>query len=393
MRRTIDPELLREFSSTGRKLLSERTAAAQTVRPLLINTPRESWPTLAEYPHLQTCGTLDELSRIFTDTLATDPQKAHAVAELAVSVSEGLPEDAYPSIIRWQVRAHAWKDLGKALRYLGRNEEAVTIFHHADEILDKNARSLGHDRAIVRFNLAMSLQELERFNESLRLLAECKSTFIEFGDDRNAALCVFSEGVLLQRLRRFREAREVYLRLLATAPVLDMDTRAATHHAIGFSSIELGEFTDAEQNLRHAIGLYQQLGQAIDILKAEAGRGRLEIRAGNPQIGIRLLGPVRRKFLKHTLYEEAGLCGLEIVEAYLMLGQPSQAETLARTLVGEFTLAGLNTRAITALGYLSEAIAAQKAKPALANHVREYIISLRYHPEREFTPSYLFLTE
>lgn len=77
-------------------------------------------------------------------------------------------------------------------------------------------------------------------------------------------------------------------------------------------------------------------------------------------------------------------CGLEMVEAFLLLERPSEAETLARTIVSEFTLAGLNTRAITALGYLSEAIAARKAKPALVTRVREYIVSLRRSPERDF---------
>jgi hypothetical protein len=51
--------------------------------------------------------------------------------------------------------------------------------------------------------------------------------------------------------------------------------------------------------------------------------------------------------------EEAGIAGLEIVEALLRLRRTSEAETLARKLVQEFAAAHLNARAITALGYLS----------------------------------------
>ena len=54
------------------------------------------------------------------------------------------------------------------------------------------------------------------------------------------------------------------------------------------------------------------------------------------------------------------------------------------TLIGEFTAAGLNTRAIGALGYLTEALAANRATARLVGEVREYILSLRTSPERDF---------
>jgi hypothetical protein len=82
--------------------------------------------------------------------------------------------------------------------------------------------------------------------------------------------------------------------------------------------------------------------------------------------------------------EEAGLCGLEIVEGMLSLGNYSGAESLGRKIISEFTRAGFNKRAITALGYLQEAIASSKASRGLVRIVREYIVSLRTSPERDF---------
>jgi hypothetical protein len=82
--------------------------------------------------------------------------------------------------------------------------------------------------------------------------------------------------------------------------------------------------------------------------------------------------------------EEAGLCGLEVVEAMLTLGKASQAESLTRRIIDEFTKAGLNTRAITALGYLTEAIASRNVPRNLVGQVRDYIVSLQTTPERDF---------
>ncbi|HEX6096703.1 MAG TPA: hypothetical protein VF432_10300 [Thermoanaerobaculia bacterium] len=74
-------------------------------------------------------------------------------------------------------------------------------------------------------------------------------------------------------------------------------------------------------------------------------------------------------------------------------GQPEKAEMLARTIVSEFTLAGLSTRAITALGYLTEAIMLRKASTKLVSDVRDYIVSLRTSPERDFMRPTLTVSE
>jgi len=98
-----------------------------------------------------------------------------------------------------------------------------------------------------------------------------------------------------------------------------------------------------------------------------------------------IAGISTREFIRSSLAEEAGLCGLEIVEGLLLLGRTAEAENLARKLVHEFTNAKLSTRAITALSYLTEAIVAKRASATTAHDVREYIVSLRTSPEREFT--------
>ena len=82
--------------------------------------------------------------------------------------------------------------------------------------------------------------------------------------------------------------------------------------------------------------------------------------------------------------EEAGLCGLSIVQALLLLNRIPEAENLARKIVHESVTAQLNRRAVTALAYLAEAISNRKATPSLADDVREYVISLRTLPERDF---------
>lgn len=64
---------------------------------------------------------------------------------------------------------------------------------------------------------------------------------------------------------------------------------------------------------------------------------------------------VRHQYLDHSLAEEAGLCGLEMVECHLMLGEYDKAERLARTIASEFLAASLNHRTLTALDWVTPA--------------------------------------
>lgn len=365
---------------------AEREKAAVTVEPLLTSTPQSRWSRLPERPELQTTAAVERIGQLFGAALGKDPRYALALAELAVSAGEAILKNAYPQAVIAQVLAHAWKDLGKALRILARYEESIQAFRHAESLLLSNDHTgvLEYDLAIIRFNLAIACQETGRYEESLPLMTASKAVFRNHGDDRLVVMAGIAEGMLLQRLGRYREARETYLLILASSSNLERESVAALHNSIGFCSIELGDLREADANLTKAIVLLESLGQPLQALKATAGRGRLLIRRGEYERAITRLRTVRRQFLAYDLPEEAGLCGLEVVEAMLSLGHHGRAETLARKIVREFTVADLNTRAIDALAYLEEAITAKKASPSLVTRVREYILSLQTSPEREF---------
>ncbi len=383
-RRLPDPVRVREFATMARRLQEERDSFATVIARVLNDTPREEWPSLASRASLHTVGALEALAREVEARLDREPREALVIAELATSIAAAIPAMTYPPIVVAQARAHAWKDRGQALCYLARHDEALEALDRADALLNSFG-TLAHDLAIIRFVRATTLQEMGRFEESMQLLAECRAVFRAHGDARRSLRCGIAEGCLLHRMKRFREAREMYTALLEVAQELD-DRRAEAHlhHDIGYISVELSDFSAAESHLDRAVALARELDWPVQAARSEGARGVLFSRRGEYRRAVSHLKTVRRTFLEHGLVEEAGLCALEIVNARLALGEPHEAESLARQVVLEFTNAGLNSRAITALGYLSEAIAARTASVAMVGGVREYIVSLRKYPEREF---------
>jgi tetratricopeptide (TPR) repeat protein len=342
----------RQFYETSRQLERERNDAQRMVDRLLRQTPRDQWPGLIERTALHTCGAVERLAAIVTAKLERHPKYAEDAARLAVSLAEFIPADAYPAIIYAQARAYAWKELGKTLSFLARHDEAIAAFTAAEQYI-ADFGALEHDRAIIRLNLSITLQETGRYSEALAILGDCKMVFVNHADTRLCIVVGIAEGALLQRLQKYREARETYLLLLASAIAIDKESLGALHRAIGLCCIELGDFEEAEANLGKAVRFHHQIEQPLEIAKDEAGRGRLFVRRGAYRMGIEHLRPVRHQFLRYSLAEEAGLTGLDMVEGMLLAGHEEEAELLSRTIMSEFLAAGLNVRAVTARGHLA----------------------------------------
>ena len=180
-RRRPTARQIAQFAAMARDVQNERDAADSSVPRLLQETRPAEWRTLVSDPALRTMGALETLGRIFAVRLTEAPQEARAIAELAVAISEGLAEDATPPAVLAHARAHAWKDYGIALHALGRSQDAEEAFLAAERKLERFSVLL-HDLAIVKYHKAACLQELQRFDESLQLLADCREIFRKFGN-------------------------------------------------------------------------------------------------------------------------------------------------------------------------------------------------------------------
>ena len=378
--RRPDPARVAEFAETARRLQQERAASEDLVTSALRDTPRESWARLHERRDLHTSGALERLGQEIEQRLDTDPREALTIAELAVAVADELAPDSYPGIILAQLRAHAWRDRGQALSYLGRYDDALRALDRAEEHF-REFGTLGHDRAMVRFCRATLLQHLRRFDEARAILDECRQVFQSYGDTQTYVKCTLATGNLLVRAGDYRAARE----MLGGLELRDQpDYEAIIHLALGWCAIHLSDAADALWRFTEAERLFQMLGRTHPTVRAAYGVGSALLRLGRLDEAITRLLLVRTRFLADKLIEEAGLSGLEIVEAQLLLNRIAEAKHLAARLVQEFSDAGLNRRAVAALAYLNEAIAASSATPDIVRSVHSYIFALRNDPTREF---------
>ncbi|HVR39847.1 MAG TPA: tetratricopeptide repeat protein [Thermoanaerobaculia bacterium] len=384
MLREPDPERVREFAATARKLQAERETSAEVVDRLLRETPADQWPSLVLHDDLRNSGALERLGKEVSNRLERNPREAMTLAALATGLADGLPANAYPPVVVAQIRAHAWKDRGQALCYLAKYDDALEALARAEALLDAFG-TLAHDRAVVRFVRATTLQQMNRFDESREILGDCKDVFNDHGDSRLYLYCAIAEGMLLYRNGDYRAAHERWRPLLQIAHELhDTKTEARLHHNLGNSASHLGELDSANMHLSQALAMFTDLGWFAEAVRIERTTGRLYLNRGDRKRGMSRLTDARRKFLLHGMVEEAGLCGLEMVEALLGWDDADEAAAIASEIAQQFSDAGLNNRAVTAIEYLHEAIEARRASAKTANNVRSYVEALRVDPEREF---------
>jgi tetratricopeptide (TPR) repeat protein len=378
------PERVAEFAAAARRIVVERTTAADVVTQLLRETPREEWLSLATRPEIQNNGALEQLSREIDTAVRRRPEDALPLSALAVAIAESIPDDRYPRVITAQMRAHAWKDRAQALMFNDRHEEAFSAVEKAENALAAFG-TVAHDRAVVELTKANVLQSLGRFDEALAALDPARIIFSSHGDNRRALLCGVSKGALHYRRGEYAVALETFRELLPMAQIVTDDfTLGSLHNNLACCLLELGQFREANIHFSNAIAHCTNAGREIDALRTEMASGRLFAAKGKVSEGIARLRTAREKFLSHGLTEEAGICALDIAVALLSEYRHNEAEGIATTALQELRDSTLNPRSKTALEYLERELLAHEATPAVVRHVRDYIEALQSDPNRDF---------
>src|SRR5258708_2131150 len=274
-RRRPDSARLAQLSEMARRLESERSDATEAVASVLDSTPFEEWPRLAEHPALRNNGALEEIAARIRSRFEKDPNEALSLSSLAITIAETLPPDAYPAVTLAQLRAHAWKDRANTLRYVGRYDESLEAIAMAERSLEPFAAT-AFDKALVALIKANTLGHLNRFGESLALLAECREVFLEHADFRRFLYCGIGEVALLYRQEKYAEARELGLTLLSKADdVSDLESAARLHNNVGYCDLQLGNLRDAKKHLAGATAIFTALGRPFEATRCERRFGPL----------------------------------------------------------------------------------------------------------------------
>jgi len=373
-----EPERMREFLETARRLEREREGVHDLVARLLRTTPPAEWSTLAASPELRSNAAVDQLIEEIRNRVERTPAQALTLAGVATSIAEALPASTYPAIVLAQLRAAAWKERANTLRYLSRCEDALAAIETAETRLSGFAAA-AFERAVVHLVKAMVLHELGRNPDAHELLHACRQVFADHGDAKMLLCAGLIEGTWLYDAEEYPQAEKVFTELHdLAAQAQDRETLARIENNLGYCATHAGDFRKANIHFSNGIALFVDIGAHAEATRAERGAGRMLLGKGQINSGLAYLRNARRAFIDRGLAEEAALCGLEIVEVLVRRGDTDEARNLTHQVYEEVTTAGLGHRAVAAVARLNEQMVDGGSEIALeVRNVHAFLESLQ----------------
>jgi len=298
-----------------------------------------------------------------------DPAQMLHLANLARLAAEACPLEAAGSEPkRADLRAHAWRQYGNALRVLGR-------LHEADEAVAMARRQLaaGTRDPLLRAQFctlaAASLRMAQRrFPEAIELCDEAGEIYRDLGDEHARASSLVQKAIALLYAG---EAEDAVRTLNQAIPRIDAERDphlllAACHNLVRCYA-DLGRPEHALSIFSEMRELYRRFDDPLIRLRAEWQEALLLRDLGHLRASEAALLELRQGFVDRELLYEAALVSLDLASVYVKL----QAETELKHTVAE------TMPIFKALGVGRELIASLLQLQQLSHKTRQALDLLR----------------
>jgi tetratricopeptide (TPR) repeat protein len=384
--RQPSPQMQQRLSDLTDRLRRE-DADAQKVTATLLVGPHAWWRTrFFQSNQIRTAGMVRELLRRIDVAYLEVPAQALEISAIAIEVADSLPVSEYPSDMVIALRAHAAREHGFALYFLGRFHEALESADRAEQLF-RQTPFPEYDLARVALVRASIYRAFDRMDEALALTRQSAATFLRFGDRKRFSNAVQTEGAILFKMGAMSEAATAWSSLEGEAEVRG-DSRGILLKNLAVCHNQLGNVTLAATYLTQALEIFTASGNEVEKVKARWGMAQLLASTSRQQEALPLLRDVQCQLERLGMEADAATAALEVAEILVTLNQPEEVPAICRALLDKFTQKGMTSRAVTALSFLREALAMGHATPELVRQVR-VMVGNPARPTRYAAPSLL----
>jgi tetratricopeptide (TPR) repeat protein len=349
------------------------TCGAREFVSQLEGLPREVWLDSAAAASLAISGDVlaTELVAASDRSVFSSPSDALEFARIAANLA-----------VASEVRSDALREYGYVLYYTGNLREALVTTDRAAALATE-----AQMQARLRLQRALIFSEMGRLDESREMASAAAKAFEQRGDRARYIAARRIEGIALHKLRRNKDALNVYLSL-EQMQGLDEAARAGVLQAAGVCYRELGDFAAARRFFFLALDAFQRLLQPTMVEKTRWLLGRTLLVEGKYREALQILESVRDAARELGMHGDVALVTIDVAQILSVIGEPHQVTELCRTASEYF--AGLGSTesegALTALALIREAAASSRLTP-------EILIVARKHAETRPNRTFLFAPE
>jgi tetratricopeptide (TPR) repeat protein len=359
-------------------------------KKLLESPAKTAWVNLERDRRLLKGGVARRLTAHAHQVHEDEPLDAITFADLAILITEALPDDAYPWKAVFELRGAAWKERANALRVAGDFPAALDAVMHAERAYS-NLRSPGFGLACVALTRAGVLLEQDRLNEAATWAEKAEAGFARLGQEEYLMRAVFLRGSITYEAGEIDTAVKLFVRVQEYGEATNvLRWIGCASYAIGNCEVERRNLGEASMQFHRALVIFREIGPASERLSTEWGLCRVVLHGGDKNEAIRRLRTVAAGFEQSSMVTLAALVRLDIVEVLLALGETEQIAEIASRLFRIFKTAGMMTGALTAMAYMKEAALAGKLTAAGVEVIRTYLRRSSRQTELVFQPPDVF---
>lgn len=384
--RTSGSESLRSLQSLAERIATEDAEADALLKNLLAAPAAAAWTKIDTRKKFLTGGVVRRLTAEAQRVCEAEPLDALTFADAAIAVAEALPNDAYPAKGVYELRGTAWKWRANALRLLGRFEYALDALERADRAY-RHLRSSALSLSSVAYVRATVLFEQQQLDAAAVSAESAERGFAHLGDDHRRMAALYLRGDIRYEQHDFQTAIALFQQVLKFGESLaDPVWIARASYALGNCYVDTGELGDASTHFHRAMLLFDEVGEAVHLIRTRWGIARVLIAMGRYDEAHHRLRDVASELEAGGLVTDAALASVDAADALLALGQLRAIAELATHLFGVFMDAGMLTSALTALAYIKEAAAAGTLSAVDLETVRNFLRRAERQPSLLFAP-------
>lgn len=360
--------------------------AAVAVCDDVLTGPAAWWPQrLRQSGSAYTGGMVKELLERMRTMLGSSPANALQITALAIEIANALDVTEYPCDYVIKLRAQACRDHAYVLSFMGRYAEALELTERSKRLFDQVPLP-EYDLARLALVKASILRSIDKIEDAVALIRSAADTFLRFGDRTRYFGARMTEASTLYLRGNVQEALAVWKAVEASETPVDEITSVRLAHNIALCYSDLGRPADAIAYGQRCVAEYDLLGNEAERTRSRWLLGHALAACERYHDAIPLLRTTWREFEQLEMIGDAGLVALELAETLLVVGQSDEVPSICRDVIGQFTRAGMASRALTALSFLREAVAIGQATPSLVQHVSSFLRQLPAEQPRLFAP-------
>jgi tetratricopeptide (TPR) repeat protein len=380
------PETLSRIRAFADATAREDADAVQLVNELL-ELPSEWWgEEVRNDDRYHTAGVVRRLIAMVGDVVVASPLRGLTLSSITVEVAAALDPARYSEDCRGLLLGNAHRERGWALMYTGRDIEALRETELAGEALS-SCIGVEVDRARVEIVRSLAQRQLEKYDDALVSARSAASVFRTYGLDERRRAAEWAESMVLVTTGRYREAISRFRNMESEMSQSPAELAGVLMNT-AYCYKELREFDNAMPLYQFAVGVYEDLGNRSEALRAKSMIASVFAGRGDLAEAEKRYRAVRPQLESAGMARDAALAGLSMAEIALAGGRFAEADELCRRVIAHFeeVQAPYTMKALEALTYLREAVAQRKASAAVAEAVRKYVSRLPQQPNLLFAP-------